>query len=219
MENNVTPLKPLKVAEHSITEIVPTVQAHLMLDTETMGTVMGSTILSIGGVAFEVAMHRPRILGTFYRVVSTESCMRVGLRIDPATEEWWERQDDAAREVLRACDRDDFEHALPVVLHELRVWCNFFTVPAPDRASTPTPPLIWGNGAAFDNPMLQTAAHHCGLTALWGHRQDRCYRTLKALFPSVETIADPDRIEHHALSDAMHQARHLNTIFNYNNWR
>ncbi len=66
--------------------------------------------------------------------------------------------------------------------------------------------LIWGNGAAFDNTLLIEACERCGVQPAWKFHRDRCYRTLKTLFPDVELIRSGTF--HHALDDAKSQAEH-----------
>lgn len=69
---------------------------------------------------------------------------------------------------------------------------------------------VWGNGSRFDNEILDNAYKSCGLVTPWSHRQDRCYRTIKDLHPEVKYI--PPVIKHHALEDAVAQAKHLLAI-------
>src|SRR4051812_3766510 len=64
----------------------PTMQ-DIMIDLETLGTLPGSVILSIGAVAFDELSVAPG--AGFYKVISTISCESCGLTKDEATEKWW----------------------------------------------------------------------------------------------------------------------------------
>jgi hypothetical protein len=64
---------------------------------------------------------------------------------------------------------------------------------------------IYGNGANFDLPILTAAYRACGLPIPWKYYNERCYRTIKSLYPSVEAPKNG----HNALEDARNQAMHL----------
>ena len=67
---------------------------------------------------------------------------------------------------------------------------------------------IWGNGASFD-PVLWGSAydamHHPRPWRFWN---ERCFRTVKALYPHVP-VPPRSGTHHNALADALHQALHL----------
>jgi inhibitor of KinA sporulation pathway (predicted exonuclease) len=67
------------------------------------------------------------------------------------------------------------------------------------------PAGIWGNGAAFDNTILAAWFKHFNLP--WDFRKDRCYRTVKNMFPGVPYQFVGTK--HNALADATNQAEHL----------
>jgi exodeoxyribonuclease VIII len=71
---------------------------------------------------------------------------------------------------------------------------------------------VWGNGAAFDNVIVRQAYERLYLHAPWSHRADRCFRTLKNLFPGVEP-PEQSGTHHNALDDAMWQAEYMRLIF------
>jgi len=157
-----------------------------MIDTETLGTKPGAAILSIGAVMFD----QYGLGGTFYAPVLLESCISVGLTIDPATVTWWMRQSDEAR---AAAFRDD---AAPLwkVLGDFYDWFNA------NRAKHP-----WCHGATFDAPILEAAFKACGLAAPWAYWNVRDTRTLYDLAGvKVDRAAGT---HHNALDDAINQAK------------
>jgi hypothetical protein len=108
---------------------------------------------------------------------------------------WWLSQEDAARKALS-------ENPVPLrlALLDLRKW-----------VLTQAPAGVWGNGATADNVWIKSAFQIEGILCPWTHKQDRCYRTLKAMLPSIEA---PPFIgtEHNALVDAVNQMAHLKLL-------
>jgi exodeoxyribonuclease VIII len=157
-----------------------------MVDLETLGTASNSVIISIGAAQFNAY----GVSSTFYRHIDPQSCVDVGLQMDVSTVMWWMQQSDAARSA--------FIHQgekLSEVLSMLRAWY-------------PKDACLWGNGATFDNVLLANAYRATGLAAPWRYWGDRCYRTVKALYPEV-TADKFEGAKHNALDDAINQARHL----------
>lgn len=157
-----------------------------MIDIEALGTKPGAAILSIDAVMFDQA----GLGGTFCAPVLLESCVSVGLTIDPGTVTWWMRQSDEAR---AAAFRDD---AAPLwkVLGDFAAWFEA------NRATHP-----WCHGATFDVPLLDAAYKACGMTAPWEFWNVRDTRTL---FDLAGVKVDRATGTHHnALDDAINQAR------------
>lgn len=165
--------------------------SHVMIDLETLGTGSYAAILSIGAVVFDPDTQS---LGReFYAVVDPQSCVDHGLRIDVSTVMWWMKQGDVARAALTVKGVP-----LPAALNGLAQWM-------------PEAPEVWGNGATFDNVILSNAYKAIGVAQPWKYYNDRCYRTLKNLFPNVP-MPTFDGIAHRAIDDAKMQARHANLI-------
>lgn len=165
---------------------------NVMVDLETLGNGSNAVIVSIGAVEFD----ETGLGNTFYRVVSPQSCVDKGMVIDASTVMWWMQQSDAARKALLTPDAMRIEYAL-----------TEFSVFAADCSAQ----YVWGNGATFDNVILSNAYNTCGLLRPWSYRDDRCYRTLRALYPHVS--AGPSHgTAHNALDDAVYQALHAVAI-------
>lgn len=159
---------------------------HVMVDLETLGTASNSVIVALGAARFDAN----GVLDTFYRRISAQSCVDVGLQLDVSTVEWWMKQSAEARAVFEQPGLQ-----LATVLYDFQVW---YAQGA----------CLWGNGATFDNVLLANAYKACKVKAPWPYWGDRCYRTVKALHPLVK--ADPfEGVQHNALDDAVHQAKHV----------
>ena len=157
-----------------------------MLDLETLGTRPGSAIRAIGAVKFD----GEKITSEFYQRIDLRSCVAHGLVIDASTVLWWLGQSDAARHEFTRSGV-----ALSVGLELFRVWIE-------DADAQ-----VWGNGAAFDNALLAEAYARLDQRTPWKFTNDRCYRTLKALYPVADFVGVGTH--HHALDDARSQALHL----------
>lgn len=165
----------------------------VMLDIETLGLEPGAAIISIGACRF-----RPGdgVVGeTFYVEVDTRSCREAGLHVDDDTFEWWQKQDSEVAPL-------DGDIALPDALARLKHYIG-------DADE------IWANSPSFDCEMLETAYGAVGVNEPWEYHQERDVRTLRSLPNAVEV--EMNGREHHALDDAVHQAREVAaTIARYN---
>lgn len=164
----------------------------VMVDLETLGTAPGSIILSIGAVSFGPKKEH---VSTFYERISIASCQEHGMTFDADTLAWWMLQSAEAR-------AEAFSGALPLPL-VLERFNGFLGRDAKDVE-------IWGNGASFDNALLASAYRAAKLPLPWKFWNERCYRTMKALYPEVP--CERTGTHHNALDDAMTQARHLAQI-------
>lgn len=166
---------------------------NVMLDLETMGNGANAAIIAIGAVAFGDG----KIYSRFYRQVSLESSVSSGLVCDPSTIMWWMQQSDEARAAFKGNDIADH---LCVALQAFSQW--FQEVGGVE---------VWGNGATFDNVILSNAYRAIGVNQPWKFWDDRCYRTIKAMSPSIK--AERIGTYHNAVNDAETQAAHLMKIW------
>lgn len=166
-----------------------------MLDIETMGKRPGAPILSIGLQLFN---GPARELGpTFYRQISLASSMAAGLKPDASTIIWWMKQSDEAREAFKS---NNSAYDLDVALLDLAVFLR-------DNAGDIKQRYLYGNSARFDLGILEAAYDACEIPMPWEHWNERCYRTIKNMNPSVKI--ERQGTHHHALDDATSQTLHL----------
>ena len=71
---------------------------------------------------------------------------------------------------------------------------------------------VWGCGSDFDNVLIENAHKKIGQEVAWKFRNNRCYRTIKSLWPNVEIKRKG--AHHNSLDDAESQALHLIEILN-----
>jgi hypothetical protein len=166
----------------------------IMVDLETLGLKPGSVILSLAAVPFNTYRNTP-----FYKIISIGSCREAGLVVDDATLAWWDTQPTPTK-----VEAFSGSASLRDVLIEFSRFLD----------SVEGKPVLWGNAASFDLKLLEAAYEAAGVKVPWDFRSERCYRTLKNIFPQV-TSGPFDGLKHNALADAKFQARHAENIFDY----
>lgn len=166
---------------------------HIMIDLETMGTSHDAPIFAIGAVAFS---RKQGIIGAHYTTNTLKSAVDLGAKLDPDTVTWWMRQSKEAQNALTHA-KNDLTHGLTL----LAMWMGNYTIDG-----------VWGNGAAFDNVILSNAYRMAGRLVPWHYHQDRCYRTMNALYGS-DIEQEAVGTAHNAVDDAEYQARRLLKIW------
>ena len=159
----------------------------VMIDLETMSTRPNGAICSIGAVKFTVEQG---IIDEFYCTVDLRSCKEVGLHISKDTITWWSQQN---KKALTELTKDNI--MLSDALNRFADWYG------------PKSLLTWGNGAGFDNVLMDNAYYAIGMVRPWKYWDDRCYRTVNKLIPIEESTREGTY--HNALDDARHQTNHL----------
>jgi exodeoxyribonuclease VIII len=176
---------------------------HVMVDLETLGTVPGCVILSIGAVEF---FPETGELGReFYEVISTYDSLECFLSVDKDTEAWWLNQSRDAQRVLELA-RQPAATKLAVALARFNDYLSAIAPPSHIR--------LYGNGADFDNPILRVAYSCAKVQPYFKGYGGRCYRQLKnldELFGPAMAFQKLERqgTHHNALDDAKSQATHL----------
>lgn len=171
---------------------------HYMLDIETLGTQPDAVVLSIGMVAFTAAHG---ITGRWYARVDIDDQLASGAKIDASTLAWWATQDRSAQIEAFAPGNDRLCPWLA-----LSRLCTFFEEQRGDMHAR-----VWANAPAFDCTILRRMAARCTYPVRWDYRDERCYRTVRAIYNDVAPVAS-GLGAHHALDDAEYQAVQLMEI-------
>jgi exodeoxyribonuclease VIII len=175
----------------------------IMVDLETLGRRPGCKILSLGAVTFN-----PHGLGReFYVEVAIAN--QGLLTVDEETLEWWSQQDVMIRD--RLFNNQDKKPTLRTALNQFSDWL-VDAAGLDDRRHIDA--HVWGNGADFDNAILQVAYIAASqFDSPWPFWNNRCYRTLKGMVPSIKIVRQGSH--HNALDDAKSQATHAVQLLNY----
>ena len=173
---------------------------HCMVDLETLDTVPGGVILSIGAVMFNVSGLIPN--SEFYTVLNVQSCKDADLVESQETLNWWNKQSPDARKVVTDAYYGGTSDKLMFGLGKFSGYLDRFEAPS-----------IWGNGSDFDNAFLAVAYRKAGLLPPWHYNRNRCFRTLKKLVGDSVVKPDAQGVHHTALDDAKYQASYAVSIF------
>lgn len=159
--------------------------AHCMVDIETLGTRAGDVVLSLGACLFNI----DGVYSEIYMTIDPQDSKALGLKAQKSTLEWWAKQSENARaEAFKG------ELSVATALKMFSMWL-------------PKDTKVWGNGANFDNVLIAGVYRAAKTDLPWKFWDDRCYRTVKNLFPAIKM--ERTGTHHHALDDAISQANHL----------
>ena len=164
----------------------------VMCDLETMGNRSNAAIIAIGAVKFDPV--RKQITDRFYSRVDLQSCLDAGLTVDGSTIMWWLQQPEAARA--------EFKGKLPSLKLALDGFTAWMTRIPADKGHE----HVFGNGATFDNVILTNAYNALKMERPWSYKGDRCYRTIRSLYPDVpfKDFGTAHRADHDAEAQALH---------------
>ena len=172
---------------------------NIMLDLETIGTSPGCGILSIGACTFRDNLENT-FARTFFQVgVEFNSLRQADFTSDNFTVAWWENQSKEAYDLA-------FGGTTPIreALVEFSAWIDCLKCE----------PVVWGNGADFDNTILAYAYNKLCMIPPWKYKNSRCYRTLKEIHSHIPQPVF-EGVRHNSLDDAIHQAVHAESILDW----
>lgn len=163
-----------------------------MCDLETLDNRSSSVIIAIGAVKFDPKTKQ--IIDRFYARIDPQSCLDAGLTVSGSTILWWMQQHENARSQFKG------------ILPPLKTSLNGFSAWMQKIPGEIGSERVWGNGATFDNVILTNAYNAIGLARPWSYKGDRCYRTIRSLYPDVpfKDYGTAHRADHDAEAQALH---------------
>lgn len=178
---------------------------NIMMDIETTGIRPGCRVLSIGLAVFYVINGECTIgnITTIYPSLTDQ----VGID-DPGTLQWWSTQSPEARNVfadnhINGVTVGKASEAFKEFIQNAVDWHKSLNDGA-EKVNV----HIWGNGATFDNSIVQHMFEAKGYPAPWNTFGDRCYRTAFDML-GRPSLARDGLVHHNALDDAIYQAQCL----------
>lgn len=173
---------------------------NIMMDIETTGVRPGCRVLSIGLVAFDEKGTGASMLA--FPKLSDQ----VGVD-DGNTMGWWDTQSAEAKSVF--ADNHILGESVENTYKRIKTFIDDL-VDARKSLSQGLEKVdvrIWGNGATFDNSIVQHMFYTKGLPIPWNTFGDRCYRTAINMLgrPNIQRQGT----HHDALHDAVYQAQCL----------
>ncbi|WP_411800800.1 3'-5' exonuclease [Enterobacter roggenkampii] len=180
---------------------------HLMIDIEAFGKKADSPVVSIGAVFFDPSTGNTG--SEFYKAISLESAMASGGVPDASTIIFWLKASPEARSELVMDDAIPLDDAL--------LQLNEFI--AENAANGPEYVQVWGNGATYDNVLLEASYDRTGIPCPWKFWNNRDVRTVAELGKAVgcePRYEIPFEGEpHKAISDALHQVKYVSAIWQH----
>ncbi|WP_110875476.1 exonuclease [Enterobacter hormaechei] len=192
---------------HHNDDVADMLFTHLMVDVESLGEKPDAPIVSIGAVFFNPASGQTG--PEFYKVISLESSMEWGGVPDASTILFWLRATPEARSEII------MDHAIPLD-DALLQFKDFIAENAANGKDTVQ---VWGNGATFDNVLLEDSYSRTGIPCPWKYWNNRDVRTIVELGKAVGyTPCHEIPFEgepHKAISDARHQVKYVSAIWQH----
>lgn len=155
---------------------------HSMVDLETLDTAPTALAWSIGATAFD----QDRIKASFYRIIKIDDFMIKNFTISASTLNWMFSQPEILSEIRKAYS------LVHTALHDFAAFYHEHDCEN-----------LWGNG----NVILGNMYDKTGIARPWRYNHNRCFRTVKALYPQVVIPANIQL--HNAAADAKHQTEYL----------
>lgn len=174
---------------------------NIMVDLETLGIRSNAAILSIAMVEFDLNGNKGKVFEEF---ICLDSSLKVGLKIEVLTLEWWLKQpkDLMMRNLFN-------EKAVPLenALENCVRWIEIHGFNKDDV-------MFWSKSPSFDLSILRYQFRKFGMDAPFRYTRERDVRTIFALRPSIVSRLEKERkLPHDAISDCLHQIRILTEIF------
>lgn len=168
---------------------------HAMIDLETLSTARNAVFLSIGAVQFD--LETGKFGETFYANIDLASARALGLHVDVNTVKWWMEQRPEIFTMM--FQNPDY---IATVLANFANWMYKEDIE-----------FVWGNSASFDLGILGNAFDAIGMERPWKYSGERCFRTLKGLFPQfIESLKFKRELEHDPVYDCKKQIVQLINI-------
>lgn len=177
----------------------------LMIDLETYGLNVDCTLRSVGACFFDIETNE--VGETFYGNITLQSCLDIGMYVDPQTKAWWGNQSKESQAALEVAQR-------PVkdVITDFRRWVITNT-------RNKEALRVWSHGLSFDIPILNFVQAALRLRPAWNFWNERDTRTMIWIAErrdpeeTARQRASFDGVQHNALDDARNQARVMQMCF------
>jgi 3' exoribonuclease, RNase T-like len=181
---------------------------NVVLDLETVSTRPNAAILQIGAAIprFDHDYLPSDFPTTFERTIRYEDVIALTgsktLDMDDDTMKWWGAQPIETKRIVFSGQTSYLDAML-----EFRDWMTTIT-----QASEGKQVAVWGNDVGFDNVILTHSLDLHGVHKVWSYKNNRCFRTLRAVFPLTESqedrivLATRNYVKHTALGDARYEA-------------
>jgi len=175
---------------------------NVMIDIETLSTHKNAAIIEIGAVEFN--KYTGEIGETYNCIINPSEWSDDDRHIDGETIKWWFKQSDDARKRFTEQQEDVMYGSLSAALTALK----YFIMDC-DSIDEDKNVVVWGNGAAFDIAILESAYECWNIPIPWKFWSVNDVRTIVDLNPSIKANCKFDGVKHSAVDDCKHQIKYL----------
>jgi hypothetical protein len=183
----------------------------LMLDLESLGNGGSPVIIQIAAIPFNIETGEV-FSDEFDRLINPISCVKLGLKVNGQTVEWWLNQD---KHVIEKVFVKAIQEGLEIkdVLLEFNKFINDLKVKHKVKDIR-----VYSNGILADSRWLNDAYALAGLTPAWKYYEDSDVRTLVDMGKRLLNF-DPKRDmpfegdKHVARQDVLHQIKYCSKIY------
>jgi exodeoxyribonuclease VIII len=182
----------------------------VMLDLETLGLGNTPVISQLSAVIFDI--ETGTTFEEYNEKVSPQSCVKLGLKIDAGTVEWWLKQDQSILENVIVKSITGGKNIKEV----LATFSNFLKdIKKTHKAKEIR---IWGNGTLADNKWLESAFDLAQVEKpfkYWEHSDVRTLVDLGWRLTGVDHKKDLkfEGEKHNAIDDCKHQIKYCSAIY------
>ena len=173
-----------------------------MIDIETLSTHKNAAIIEIGAVEFNKETGETG--KTFNCIINPSDWSNNDRHIDGETIKWWFKQSNEARKRFTENQADVTYSCLKLALLGLRSF-----IMDCDSVDDDKNVVVWGNGAAFDIAILESAYEYWNIPIPWKFWSVNDVRTIVDLNPSIKANCKFDGVKHSAVDDCKHQIKYL----------
>ena len=172
-----------------------------VIDIETLGKGSDAPIIQIGlcSINMDTLAVGER---EFDVTLDLASACAFGAKPDGDTIRWWLGQNDAAREPFASPEEQVEARTAAALLLQFLAADD----PNAEDGHEFDNVVLWGNGPSFDCTILANFMARMGVVRPWKHWNERCVRTILALYPEAKAPFPSHRTKHNALDDAKHEA-------------
>lgn len=187
----------------------------IMVDIETLGIDVDSTIIQVAAASFD--MKTGRIIDTFQKIADITK-NESPINVTGGTLQFWMNTDPTLLKTLL----NDGELSSEDVLRELNEWILEQTEISRGTAERGDV-YLWGNGILFDNRMIQHQMESIGIEYPIHFRKDRDVRTIVDLastklsileYDLKQSLVRNDLHHHNAMDDVIYQIDLVSYCYN-----
>ncbi len=182
----------------------------VMLDIETLGNGITPVVTQISAVAFNAMTGELLEKGEFNAFINPSTGVKMGLKCDGSTVDWWLTQrPEAINRVL--------VKSITEGLDIQQVLKNFYDYFRKLENGRKVKFRVWGNGATFDNRIVNTLYIMANRPMPWEFYADTDMRTIVDIAVRVfnfdKNAIEFEGLKHDAIDDCKHQIKIVCAIF------